>query len=91
MGSKNAVALAAVLALLITPLVSATAQTRPYHRHYAYRYGYRPVPTGYWNYGPGYGGGWYGTTWRHRSNARGWDNTCLATPWLPSEFACSAR
>ncbi len=93
-GSKKAVALAAALAMLVTPLVGATAQTRPYHRHYGYGHTYRPVPTGYWNYGLGYGTGlidWYGTTWRHRSNARGWDNTCLATPWLPSEFACSAR
>ena len=90
-GSKKVVALAAAFAILVAPLVEATAQTRPYHRHYA-RPGYRPVPTGYWNYGAGYGyGGDYGTGWRHRDNARGWDNTCIDAPWLPSEFACSAK
>ena len=82
---KNFVALAAGLAILVTPLADATAQTRTYHRHY--RPAYRPYPAGYWNY-PGYG---YGTGWRHRSNARGWDNTCINAPWLPSEFACSAK
>ncbi len=89
-GSKKAVALAAALAMLVTPLAGATAQTRPYHRHYGYGHTYRPIPTRYWNSGPRYGYG-YGSGWRHRSNARGWDNTCLDTPWLPSEFACSAR
>jgi hypothetical protein len=84
---KKLVALAAALAILVTPLVGATAQTRPYHRHY--RPLYRPVQTGYWNY-PGYGYGNNGG-WRHRSNARGWDNTCINAPWLPSEFACSAK
>ncbi len=87
--SKKAVALAAALAMLVTPLVGAAAQTRPYHRHYAYGRVYRPLPTGYWNFFPGID--WYGTTWRRRSNARGWDNTCFSAPWLPSEFACSAR
>ncbi len=91
--NKKLVALATALAILVTPMVGATAQTRTYHRHYAYRPGYRPVPAGYWNYGLGYGVGidWYGATWRRRTNARGWDNTCLDTPWLPSEFACSAK
>ena len=88
---KKLIALAAALAIVVTPWVGATAQTRTYHRHYGYRPVYRPVPTGYWNY-PGYGFGYgYGAGWRHRSNARGWDNTCLDTPWLPSEFACSAK
>ena len=85
---KKLVALASALAILVTPLVGATAQTRTYHRHYAYRPAYRPYVAGYWN-NPGYYG--YGTGWRLRSNARGWDNTCLDTPWLPSEFACSAK
>jgi hypothetical protein len=90
--SKKAIALAATLAVLAAPLVDAAAQTRTHHRHYAYRPGYHPVPTGYWGYGygPGYSTG-YGTGWRRRSNARGWDNTCINAPWLPSEFACSAK
>ena len=87
---KKLLALAAALAILVTPLVGATAQTRTYHRHYAHRPVYRAVPAGYWNY-PGYYGYGYGGGWRHRSNARGWDNTCLDLPWLPSEFACSAK
>jgi hypothetical protein len=76
--SKKLVALAAALAVLVTPLVGEAAQTRTYHRNYAYRPAYRPLAAGYWNY-------------RHRNNARGWDNTCINAPWLPSEFACSAR
>ena len=87
---KKLVALAAALAVLVTPLVGATAQTRPYHRHYGNRPVYRPVPTGYWNYSGNYGYGYDGG-WRHRDNARGWDNTCINAPWLPCEFACSAR
>ena len=92
-GSKKVVALAAALAMLAAPLCGAAAQARPHHRDYAYRYGYRPVPLGYWNYGPGFIAGidWYGSTWRDRDNARGWDNSCINVPWLPSEFACSAR
>jgi len=89
--SKKLVALAAALAVLVTPLVGAAAQTRTYHRNYAYRPAYRPLAAGYWNY-PGYYGGYgYDNGWRHRSNARGWDNTCINAPWLPSEFACSAK
>ena len=53
---KKLVALAAALAIVVTPLVGATAQTRPYHRHYGYRPVYRPV-AGYWN-NPGYGYGY---------------------------------
>ena len=94
LASKKLVALAAALAVLAAPLPGAAAQTRTYHRHYAYRHAYRPayrpLAAGYWNY-PGYYGYGYGTGWRHRSNARGWDNTCLDLPWLPSEFACSAK
>jgi hypothetical protein len=91
---KKLVALAAALAVLVTPLADATAQTRKHYRNYAYPQGYRPVPTGYWNYGAGYGNGYsgdYGSGWRLRDNARGWDNTCINAPWLPSEFACSPR
>ncbi len=83
---KKLVTLAAAFAMLVTPLAGATAQTRTYHRHYAHRPAYA---AGYWN-NPGYGYG-YDDGWRHRSNARGWDNTCINAPWLPSEFACSAK
>jgi hypothetical protein len=93
---KKTVALAAALAILATPLVDATAQTRRLDGNYAYQQGYRPVPTGNWNYGVGYGlgyglGGDYGTGWRDRNNARGWDNTCINAPWLPSQYACSPK
>jgi hypothetical protein len=29
--------------------------------------------------------------WRLRSNATGWDNTCLNLDYLPSMYACSSR
>ena len=29
--------------------------------------------------------------WRLRSNATGWDNTCLNLDYLPSMYACSPR
>ena len=90
LAGKKLVGLAAALAVLATPLVGAAAQTRTHHRHYAYRPADRPLAARYWSY-PGYYGYGYGTGWRQRSNARGWDNTCVNAPWLPSEFACSAR
>ena len=84
---KNLVALAVAVATLVAPLAAQAAQPRHYH----WRYAHRPLPAGYYNPGYyGYGSG-YGTGWRRRSNARGWDNTCLDLPWLPSEFACSAK
>lgn len=90
-GGKKFVALMAALAIIVTPLVGATAQSRTYHRHFGYRPLYRPVPMGYWNY-PSYSYGYgYNDGWRLRSNARGWDNTCINAPWLPSQFACSAK
>jgi hypothetical protein len=84
---KYLVALAVAVATLVAPLAAQAAQAR----HYNWRYAHRPLPAGYYNpgyYGYGYG---YGSGWRRRSNARGWDNTCLDLPWLPSEFACSAK
>jgi hypothetical protein len=91
-GSGKAVALAAAFAVFVAPLADASAQTRKHYRNYAYKQGYRPVPTGNWNYGTGYGYGYsgdYGRGWRLRDNAKGWDNTCIDAPWLPSQFACS--
>ena len=91
--STKLAALAAAFAMLVTPLSDATAQSRPhsYHRHSAHRPIYTPAPMGY-GYGTGAPVGYgYGTGWRHRTNARGWDNTCLDLPWLPSQFACSAK
>jgi hypothetical protein len=82
---KNWVALVLAVAMLVAPLAAQAAQAR----HYNWRYAHRPLPAGYYN--PGYYGYGYGSGWRHRSNARGWDNTCLDLPWLPSEFACSAK
>jgi hypothetical protein len=29
--------------------------------------------------------------WRLRTNATGWDNTCLNLDYLPSMYACSSR
>ena len=69
--------LAAVSAMLAAPVFATAAEagSRAYHRHFAYRPVYRT----------------YGNGWRHRSNARGWDNSCLNLPYLPSQFACDAR
>jgi hypothetical protein len=90
LASKKMVALAAAFAVLATPLAGAAAQTRTYHRHYAYWPHSRPYAARYLNYPAGLGYG-YGAGWRLRSNARGWDNSCIDAPWLPSEFACSAK
>ncbi len=88
--SKKLFCLASTLAILATPLVDAAAQTRTRHRYPEYSQ-YGPVPSGYWNYGGEYGYGDYGYGWRNRSNTRGWDNTCINAPWLPSQFACSPK
>ena len=69
----------AACSIFVAPAFAATQSG--YHRHYAGRHVYYP----------GYPNRVYAGGWRHRSNARGWDNTCLNAPWLPSEFACSAR
>jgi len=86
------VALAAIAAMLV-PAASSEAAQRYGQRtaRYYYRPVPAPVPLGYYGGGSyGYTGD-YGTGWRLRSNAKGWDNTCLDVPWLPSQFACSAR
>jgi hypothetical protein len=41
----------------------------------------------------------YGVTWQGelvdkagwRLREGGWDNTCFSMPWLPSQYACSAK
>ncbi len=84
------VALAAAFSMLVAPAFGAAAEREAqiHHRNYVDRQVYYPAPTGYY---AGYYGVPYTYGWRHRSNARGWDNTCFNLPWLPSEFACSAR
>jgi hypothetical protein len=86
MGTKwKLVALAAAFSMLVAPVFGATAASKAkiHHRHYVAGQAYYPVPAGYH-------GVWYASGWRHRSNAIGWDNTCLDVPWLLSQFACSA-
>ena len=80
------VALAAAFLMLVAPALGAraTSKAKIHHRHYVARQAYYAVPPA------GYSGVWYPPGWRHRSNAAGWDNTCLDVPWLLSQFACSA-
>jgi hypothetical protein len=91
------VALASALAIASTPMLSAAADAAKSYRYYGERpvyrggryAGYYPYPAGY---APFYvDPAWRPDGWRYRSNARGWDNTCLNLPWLPSQFACSSR
>ena len=87
MGTKwKLVALAAAFSMLVAPVFGATAASKAkiHHRHYVAGQAYHAVPPA------GYHVVWYAPGWRHRSNAIGWDNTCLDVPWLLSEFACSA-
>ncbi len=72
--------LAALFGVLAIPQSDALAQSRTgmHQRHYAYR-------TQHTFHTGNYAG------WRRRSNARGWDNTCLSGSGLPSMYACSAR
>lgn len=80
--------LAAVLAMLVTPMFEAEAQTRTHtpKRYSAYRVPhYAPFS------GPLTDSDWRAGGWRYRPTARGWDNTCVNVPWLPSQFACSAK
>ncbi len=92
--NSKVVVLVAALSVLVASAFGATAQqrVRGHHRPYVRAQVYYPVPSGYYAgyYGAPYSYG-YDNGWRKRSNARGWDNTCLDLPWLPSEFACSAK
>ena len=69
--------LAAAVAMFVTPIFEAKAQPRTHtpKRYSAYR-----APHYAWTSGQ-----------RYRPTARGWDNTCVNAPWLPSQFACSAK
>ena len=80
--------LATALAMLVTPIFEAKAQTRTHtpKRYSAYRAPHYAWPSGQPIYGY-----WYPDGWRYRATARGWDNTCVNVPWLPSQFACSAK
>ncbi len=86
--NRRLVALAAALSMLIAPAFGAMAEQKIHHRPFVDRQVYYPGPSGYY---AGYYGVPYTYGWRRRSNAKGWDNTCFNLPWLPSEFACSAR
>ncbi len=85
--SGRLVALAAAFSMLVAPAF-AEREAGIHHRNYVDTQVYYPGLTGFY---AGYYGVPYTYGWRHRSNARGWDNTCFNLPWLPSEFACSAR
>jgi hypothetical protein len=80
-------ALAAAFAMSASPSVDAAAQSQQstYQRHAAYRPHYRRSA------GSSSCIDCYPSGWRYRSTARGWDNTCVNVPWLPSAFACSAK
>ncbi len=83
---RKLAALAAAFLILVAPAFGARAASKAkiHHRHYVARQAnYTAPPAGYY-------GVWYAPGWRHRSNAAGWDNTCLDVPWLLSQFACSA-
>ncbi len=84
--SRKLLAIAAGFAFLAAPVLGVTAEAKTYVHHHRYlvhrsiyRHAYHP------RWATTYDG------WRYRSNARGWDNTCINVPWLPSEFACDAR
>ena len=85
--SRELVALAAAFSMLAASAFGAMAASNAkiHHRHYVAGQPYYAVAPA------GYNGVWYAPGWRHRTNARGWDNTCLDLPWLPSMFACSAK
>ena len=89
---KILAASAAIVAMLAAPQIGidgAQAKTRAHHGYAA----------------PRYAGGQYGCPlrrtvsgdlvdcngWRLRSNAIGWDNTCLNLDYLPSMYACSGN
>ncbi len=89
---KILAASAAIVAMFATPQIGvdgAQAKTRAHHGYAAQRYA----------------GGQYrcpvhrtvdGTLvdcngWRLRSNATGWDNTCLNLDYLPSMYACNSN
>ena len=80
--------LAVAVAMFVTPMFEAKAQTR---NHTLKRYSAYRAP----HYAPSSGrltdGDWRAGGWRYRPTARGWDNTCVNVPWLPSQFACSAK
>jgi hypothetical protein len=80
-------ALAAALAMIAAPMIDAAAQSQKFthQRHAAYKLLDRPS-IAFWRCIDCYPDGW-----RYRSTARGWDNTCVNVPWLPSAFACSAK
>lgn len=80
--------LATALAMLVTPMFEAGAQTRNHapKRYSDLRAPHYAQPSGSIIDGYGQADGW-----RYRPTARGWDNTCVNVPWLPSQFACSAK
>jgi hypothetical protein len=96
--NKKLAVLASAFGILSATMLSAAADARAAN---GYRYyGERPVYrggryAGYYPYPAGYRfyvqPEWRPDGWRRRSNAKGWDNTCLNVPWLPSQFACDAR
>jgi len=80
--------LAAVLGMLVTPMFEALAQTRT---HTAKRYSADNAQHYARLSGQSDHRYWHAGGWRYRLTVRGWDNTCVNVPWLPSQFACSAK
>jgi hypothetical protein len=82
--TKNLAFLTVAFALFATPFFNTAAEAKtkykPHRRHLVSKQVYHPWRPSNQVYNSG---------WRHRS--RGWDNTCLDLPYLPSEFACDAK
>ena len=87
---SSVIKLAALTAAFSLIMPISEAEARP-GLHASKRYAEhqpqsRLSPAGPWTCSDCYPGGW-----RYRPTARGWDNSCVNVPWLPSGFACSAK
>jgi hypothetical protein len=91
--SNKLVVIVSGLAIFAAPLLSAAAQarTRTKHNHYRHHYVRTPQARGYYE-------SFLQTPngelidrqgWRYHNGS--WDNTCLNVPWLPAQYACSAK
>jgi hypothetical protein len=104
--SKTLAVFAACFGIFASPMLATAteAKIKKHKRHYYARGAHYVRPHYVPRYvGPGYAGRTayetYGVTaegelvdkngWRLRDG--GWDNTCLNIPWLPSQYACSAK
>ena len=82
--SRILTAAASLLAVLALSMVAAEAKTKTHHRYVAQDQNHCPLRRTVNGDIVDCNG------WRLRSNATGWDNTCLNLDYLPSMYACSA-